>query len=157
MRLAKLVEFESIITAPFYYSFSLNMENTAAYRSEQRYLEKWYVLEDRLKHYIDDIVRFTPTITYDGRRQAAEELARLISLVEHVKVNGLQLAAEFPDCITIREQPSSYFDGDYRLMCELMKDTLADAVADLEFPLKDSLTIRSLKTLLSHVCKHNAC
>lgn len=71
------------------------MENTAAYRSEQHYLEEWYVLEDRLKHYIDDIVRFTPTITYDGRRQAAEELARLISLVEHVKVNGLQLAAEF--------------------------------------------------------------
>lgn len=113
------------------------MGNTTAYQSEQHYLEKWYVLEDSLKHYIDNIVRFAPTITYDGRRRAAEELARLIPLVEHVKMNGLQLAVEFPDCITIRDKSSSYFDGDYRLMCELMKDTLADAVADLECPLKD--------------------
>lgn len=131
------------------------MTNITACQSEQQYLEKWYVLQDHLKHYIDGMARFAPTITYDDRQRAAEELARLIPLVEDVQVSGLQLAVEFPGCIIICEKPENYFDGDYGLMCELVKDALADAVTDLECPLKDSLTIESLRTLLSHICKHN--
>jgi hypothetical protein len=128
--------------------------NTPAYESEQQYLELLYTLEYSLRDFLSSMCRFGPLINEEERQRAASILATLIPLVDSVKASGLKLAAQFPDCVLVREKPKGVFVAHCCATFNNMGDRLAEAVADLNFPQKDAITIRSLIIGRELVCGH---
>ncbi|KAJ5872032.1 uncharacterized protein N7529_004385 [Penicillium soppii] len=132
------------------------MENKTSKGRECSYHEKWYILESSIKQFIEELFSRLPSeASSEGRGVAANHLAQVCRILGNVKFDASDLALKFPQCTTICNKPPGYFDGDYQMMCEFMRDTLNQAVVDVQYPQHDSRVRESLNKLYSHILQYN--